>query len=151
MQGRGASPPAGTRSPLRFSKLPCGPAAPGGRLPTWALALRLGSQTAGSSALGAFASCACSRVCPGPDDHRAAHGVRRSRDGVLGSLDPDRGPGGAGLLRFRTLLENTFHRRIYLVLMLIEPEPARARTWKLGWLMRQLIPFRDIVGRAAWR
>ena len=75
-----------------------------------------------------------------------ASGNVAARDGVFGSLILI-GSWGAGLLRFRTLLENTFHRRIYLILMLIMSQNLGQRLlgWKLGWLMRQLIPFEMIV------
>ncbi len=70
-----------------------------------------------------------------------------ARDGALGSLILIGVLGGAGLLRFQTLLENRFHRRIYLALLLIMAENLGQRLlgWKLGWMMRQLVPFEMVV------
>lgn len=157
VQGAVRPPPAGTRVPVEIQQalLRGLAAAPGGRFADMgellsALRLEL-SETAGSSALGRFRIlrlfAGLALVLGAIIALRMASGNVAARDGMFGSLILIGVLGGAGLLRFRTLLENTFHRRIYLVLMLIMSQNLGQRLlgWKLGWLMRQLIPFEMLV------
>ncbi len=78
---------------------------------------------------------------------RISAGNMGARDGALGSTILLGVLGGAGLLRFQTLLENPFHRRIYaaLLLIIVENFGQRLLGWHLGWIMRQLVPFEMIV------
>ncbi len=157
VQGAVRPPPAGTRVPVEIQQalLRGLAAAPGGRFADMdellsALRLEL-SETAGSSALGRFRIlrlfAGLALVLGAIIALRMASGNVAARDGMLGSLILIGVLGGAGLLRFRTLLENTFHRHIYLALMVIMSQNLGQRLlgWKLGWLMRQLIPFEMLV------
>jgi hypothetical protein len=157
VQGPARTPPPGTRVPVEVQSallrgLSPAPQQRFANMSDLLAALRLElSDSAGSSALGRFRIvrllATLALVLGALMGLRMASGNVQARDGVLGSLILLGVIGGAGLLRFRTLLENAFHRRIYLALLLIIAENFGQRLlgWKLGWVMRQLMPFEMVV------
>lgn len=157
VQGPARTPPPGTRVPVEVQSallrgLSPAPQQRFANMSDLLAALRLElSDSAGSSAIGRFRIvrllATLALVLGALMGLRMASGNVQARDGVLGSLILLGVIGGAGLLRFRTLLENAFHRRIYLALLLIIAENFGQRLlgWKLGWVMRQLMPFEMVV------
>lgn len=157
VQGPARTPPPGTRVPVEVQSallrgLSPAPQQRFANMSDLLAALRLElSDSAGSSALGRFRIvrmlATLALVLGALMGLRMASGNVQAREGVLGSLILLGVIGGAGLLRFRTLLENAFHRRIYLALLLIIAENFGQRLlgWKLGWVMRQLMPFEMVV------
>jgi serine/threonine protein kinase len=157
VQGPARPPPPGSRVPVEVQRallrgLSLSPRQRFASMSDLLAALRLElSDSAGSSALGRFRIlrllATLALVLGAAMALRMASGNVQARDGVLGSLILLGVIGGAGLLRFRTLLENMFHRRIYLALLLVITENLGQRLlgWKLGWVMRQLMPFEMVV------
>lgn len=157
VHGAPRQPPAGSKVPLEVQKALLRGLSPVARqrfasMSDLLSALRLElSESAGSSALGRFRIvrllATLALVLSTLIALRMATGNVAARDGAFSSLILIGVLAGAGLLRFQTLLDNAFHRRIYLTLLLIMSENLGQRLlgWKLGWLMRQLMPFEMIV------